>query len=120
TCFQCKLYRPAIIMTWIVVIDVLYDYVINNHLRDFNDVLKHANKKLVIKSKSDFEELRESDFILYLKTAAIISKEQRKVLDEKLTIRNSAAHPNGTSFKEAKTATFIEELFSDVLDKITT
>lgn len=83
-------------------------------------VLAKANKKLKIQSKVDFEDLKESQFIELLRASSIISKEQKKILDDKLDIRNSAAHPNATSFKEAKTATFIEELLNDIVATLPT
>jgi len=119
-CFNLKLYRPAIIMTWIVALDMLYDYVIESCLIKFNIELAKANKKLKIQSKVDFEDLKESQFIELLRASSIISKEQKKILDDKLDIRNSAAHPNATSFKEAKTATFIEELLNDIVATLPT
>jgi len=117
-CFTAKLYRPSIIMTWLVVLDVLYDHVLSFKLSEFNAELVKQNKKVIIKSKSDFEDIKESVFIEVLRSASIITKEQKKILDEKLTVRNSAAHPNQTSFKEPKVVSFIEELLSDIVDKL--
>ncbi|HTE01476.1 MAG TPA: hypothetical protein VK668_19450 [Mucilaginibacter sp.] len=117
-CFGAKIYRPTIIMTWLVVLDVLYDKVINSKLNEFNLALLKQNKKTIITIKSDFEDIKESTFIEVLRSASIISKEQKKILDEKLTIRNSASHPNQTSFKESKVVSFIEELLYDVVDKL--
>lgn len=81
-------------------------------LRDFMVYLTIHHKP------TDFEDLKESYVIELLKAASIISKEQKKVLDEKLEVRNSAAHPNSTSFKEPKVVTFIDELFTDVVFKL--
>jgi len=115
-CFENKIYRASILLTWLVVLDILYDEVLANHLVVFNAEVAKQNKKFVVKKKADFEDIKESIFIEALRAASIISKEQKKVLDEKLTIRNSAAHPNKTSFMEAKVASFIEELLIDVVD----
>jgi len=115
SCFNAKLYRPTILMTWIVVMDVLYEYVLSHYLISFNAELIKTNKKIIIQKKGDFEDLKESTFIELLRASSVISKEQKKILDEKLSVRNSAAHPNSTSFKEAKTVTFVEELFNDIV-----
>lgn len=116
-CVNAHIYRAAIIMTWLLVMDVLYEFILNYKLADFNAELKKRNLKYTITSKSDFEDIKESTFIEVMRASSIISKEQKKTLDDKLDIRNSAAHPNQTSFKEAKVVSFIEELIADIVEK---
>ncbi|MES1182089.1 MAG: hypothetical protein ABUL44_04770, partial [Flavobacterium sp.] len=110
SCFEFKLFRAAIIMAWLLTMDLIYERILNYYLQEFNEELKKRNKKKFISSKSDFEEYRESETIEILKVLGGISKEQRKILDEKLDIRNSAAHPNSTLFREPKVITYIQEL----------
>jgi len=116
-CFNAALYRPAIIMTWLLTMDTLYDHLLNNYRDVFNQQLEINHKKIKIKSKDDFESYKENDVIGFMKAINMLSKEQAKLLTAKLDSRNSAAHPNGTSFKEAKVATFIEELIEDIISK---
>jgi hypothetical protein len=115
-CINAHIHRPAIIMMWLLTMDVLYEFVINNKLVEFNSEIKRRNIKHAIATKSDFEDIKESIFIEVLRSCSIISKEQKKILDEKLDIRNSAAHPNQTSFKEAKVISFVEELMVDIVE----
>src|SRR5258708_40266291 len=100
-------------MTWLLGMNFFFNHVISAKLQEFNDELKKKNKKKFISDKSDFEEFKESEIIEVMKSSGIISKEQRKLMDEKLDIRNSAAHPNSTMFKETKVITFIQELVEE-------
>jgi len=117
TCLEVKTFRASIIMTWLLTMDVLFEYVISSRLQDFNDELKKRNKKKFVSCKSDFEEFKESEIIEVMKSSGIISKEQRKLLDEKLDIRNSAAHPNSTTFREIKVVTYIQEVVEEIVFK---
>lgn len=119
SCYEIKSYRAAIIMTWLLTVDVLYEYVIKHKLIDFNSVLaKNAKyKSLTISKKEDFAELKENDFIMFLGSASVITKDQKKILEEKLGIRNTAAHPNSIDIRESKASTVIEDLIPNIISK---
>lgn len=116
-CLDGGIQRAAIILTWLLTMDILMEFTLSNKRAAFNSELHKKNKKIQVNSKADFEDLKEGEIIELLRAAAVISKEQKKILDEKLNIRNSAAHPNMTLFKEAKTITFIEELLDEFIIK---
>jgi hypothetical protein len=88
-------------------------------LSEFNTALaKNSDKKInKIVNYDDFGELKESKFIEVSKSAGIISNDVRKILDEKLGIRNSAAHPSGIAFSGHKTTEFILDLISNIVLK---
>jgi hypothetical protein len=65
----------------------------------------------------DFSEISESKQIELTKSAGIISNDVRKILNEKLGIRNSAAHPSGITFSEHKATEFALDLIGNVLLK---
>lgn len=116
-CYEVKAYRASVIMTWILCLDILYDYIFRKKLSDFNTILsKRMGLKISkIKTKDDFCELKESDFIEICKSAGIITKDVRKLLDEKLGFRNSIAHPSGIKIGESKATSFIEDLMDNVI-----
>ena len=117
-CFETNSHRASIILTWLLTIDHLYDHILSKKLRDFNIALKKQNLKVKkIKTKDDFHELKESQFIEIARSAKIITNDVRKILDGKLGIRNSAAHPNDITFKESKAIEFIEDLIENVFLK---
>jgi len=114
-CLEIKAYRSAVIMTWLLVIHNLYDFIYRNRLNDFNQELNKKNLKIkIISSKDDFNEIKESIFIEISRAANIITNDQRKILDEKLGIRNTCAHPNNIIIREAKAVNFIEDLVENI------
>ncbi len=119
-CFEIGCYRASIIMTWLLTIDALYELIINSHLAVFNTAIQvHGKyKKIGIIKKEDFSEIKESDFIELLRVSKIISNDIRKILDEKLGFRNTAAHPNTIVIKEQKAISFIDDLIENVVLKI--
>jgi hypothetical protein len=120
-CLRANAPRAAIVMTWIVVINHLYEYVFAHKLSDFNSELAKKNWKLTsIVSKDDFSEIKkEKDFIELCRAANVFSNDVRKILDEKLGIRNTAGHPSGVTVHGTKAANFIEDLVENVILKLT-
>ncbi len=120
-CYEIGAYRAAIIMVWILTLDHLYEYVIAYKLSDFNaELAKVKDKRVkvsVIIDKDDFGDIPESKFIEISRAANIISNDVRKILDVKLGIRNSCAHPSGIVISQVKATDFIQDLVSNVLLK---
>lgn len=119
TCYEVKSYRAAIVMTWLLTVDVLYEFVVKNKLTGFNSAMAKNGKykNFTITKKEDFSELKENDFIMFLGSAAVITKDQKKILEEKLGIRNTAAHPNSIEIRESKASTVIEDLVPNIISK---
>ncbi|SIT88117.1 hypothetical protein [Pontibacter indicus] len=120
SCFEIKSYRAAITMTWLLTIDCLYDYVLNpTRINTFNQAIQSHGKykKIVVSKKDDFSDIKESDFIELLRVAKLISNDTRKILDEKLGVRNSCAHPNSLDVLDYKAIGFIQDLVINVINK---
>jgi hypothetical protein len=120
-CLRANAARAAIVMTWIVVMDHLYEYVLAHKLSDFNVELAKKNWKITsITAKDDFAEIRkEKDFIEICRAANVFNNDVRKILDEKLGIRNTAGHPSTVTVHGTKAANFIEDLVENVVLKFT-
>lgn len=118
-CYRVEAYRATIVMVWIITIDHLQNYIFGSKMHEFNAALaKNPDKKInKIVNYDDFGELKETKFIEISRSAGIISNDVRKILDEKLGIRNSAAHPSGIVFSGHKTTEFILDLISNVVLK---
>ncbi len=120
-CFKTHAHRATIVMVWILTMDHLYRYVLSHKLTEFNSALsKQTDKKiqsLAINDRDDFTEIKESKFIEILRSAKIITNDVRKILDQKLGIRNSASHPSSTIFSARKTEEFVEDLITNVVLK---
>lgn len=119
-CLGVEARRATIILTWLTTMDHLYDYILTKKLFDFNSALsKRSDKygKLVISTKDDFSDLKESIFIEVTRSAKIITNDIRKILNEKLGIRNTAAHPSTIEIHDSKVVNFVEDLVDNIIVK---
>lgn len=118
-CYRVEAYRATIILVWILAIDHLQKYIFGQKLNDFNSALaKNPDKKIQkIVNYDDFADLSEVRFIELMRSANIISNDVKKILDEKLGIRNSAAHPSSIVFTGHKTTEFALDIINNVLLK---
>jgi hypothetical protein len=120
-CFEAGANRATIVMCWILTIDHLYDYILAKHLPAFNAALaKLTDKRIrvsVVCSKDDFTDIPENKLIELMRGAGIISNDVRKILEEKLGIRNTCAHPSGVAIKPTKVVEFVDDLIENVVLK---
>lgn len=122
SCLGVDARRATIIMTWAGTIDHLHDYIIAHKLNDFNDALHNRRdrySRLIIRDKDDFSDIRESAFIEICRSARIILNDVKKILDEKLGIRNTCAHPSSVEVHPSKVVNFVEDLVDNVILKYT-
>lgn len=115
--FEVKAYRASIIMVWLLTVDHLQEYVLKEKKSEFVAALRRMNNQKTINNKDDFSDLKESVFIEACRGAGIISNDVRKILDVKLGIRNSFAHPSTISLGQNKALDFIEDLINNVILK---
>jgi hypothetical protein len=120
-CFEIGANRATITMCWILTIDHLCEYVLKSHVAAFNSELAKVTDRRVkvtkIQSRDDFADIPEVKFIELLRAAGIISNDVRKILEEKLGIRNSCAHPSGVSIKPSKVVEFVDDLVENIVLK---
>jgi hypothetical protein len=95
--------------------------VLTHKLRDFNvELAKKGWKLTAVSNKDDFSEIKkEKDFIELCRAASVFNNDVRKILDEKLGIRNAAGHPSTVTVHGTKAANFIEDLVDNVILKFT-
>lgn len=120
-CFEVGANRGTIVLTWLLAIDHMQLYILKHKLSEFNKVLAANTDKRVkitaITSIDDFNDIPEGKFIEFCRVAKIISNDVRKILDQKLQIRNSSAHPSGVVVGKAKVIDFVEDLVTNILLK---
>lgn len=120
-CFEISAYRATITMTWNLTLDHLYEYILKNKLAEFNSALASNTDRRVritsIISRDDFNEIPEGKFVEFCRTSNIISNDIRKILDTKLGIRNTSAHPSNIRVLESKALEFVEDLVNNVVLK---
>lgn len=121
-CFEVGAYRAATVMSWNLAFDHFLNWVFKNHLTAFNaqwPVTFPTGKRVVIAKREDFADAAESKILQVCRMANIITGDQKKMLDEKLDKRNSAAHPSDITFGQAQTEGYIEDLVHNVVLKPT-
>jgi hypothetical protein len=119
-CVEVKARRAAVVMAWAMTVDHLERYVLNKKLAEFNGAWarRSDNRGRSIATQDDFLEIRdESTFIEILRSAAIVTNDVRKILDEKLGFRNTCAHPNDIVIPESKVLAALEDLVYNVVLK---
>lgn len=118
-CFEANANRAAVVMVWILTIDHLFDYVLNKKINEFNLALAASPDKRIkkISTKDDLSELKESKFIELCRAASIISNDVRKILEDALGVRNTAAHPSAVEVTRSKAISVIEDLVINVIRK---
>lgn len=120
-CYEIGARRGAIALTWSLTVHHLFEYVLSQKINEFNAALaKNTDKRIKITKivvVDDFSEIPEGKFIEFLRGARIISNDVRKILDAKLGIRNSAAHPSAVMISEVKATDFIIDLVNNVILK---
>ncbi|MDO9166742.1 MAG: hypothetical protein Q7U13_11610 [Rhodoferax sp.] len=120
-CYEIGARRGAIALTWSLVVHHLFEYILSKKLNEFNIALaKNTDKRIKVTQVTvvdDFSEIPENKFIEFLRSAQIISNDVRKILDTKLGIRNSAAHPSAVMISEVKATDFIIDLVDNVVLK---
>lgn len=120
-CMEIGASRAAIIMTWNLAVDHIQELILRYYKAAFDSILlANIDKRIKIKSissKDDFGEIPEGKFIEFLRSAGVISNDVRKILDSKLGLRNTAAHPSNVKITEATAIACIEELVNNIILK---
>jgi hypothetical protein len=120
-CFEVGANRATIVMCWQLVMDHLSELVLQKHLKAFNEKLALVTNKRVkvseVKSRDDFADIPEGIFIELLRSAGIINNDVRKSLDEKLGIRNTAAHASVVVIRASRAIGFVEDMIENVILK---
>jgi hypothetical protein len=119
-CFEAGASRAAIIMTWVLAMNLLNNYIVSSKLAEFNAALTlaPAGKVKFVTTYDELNDLKESKIIELAKSANIISKDVWKVMDQALDTRNSCAHPAELVVKKSKAIAIIEDLFENVISQI--
>lgn len=117
-CLEMELYRSAVVMSWVGAVSILYDYVLENKLDDFNSEAKRRNPKWKIAStKDDLSLMKESDFLDVLASLSIIGKNVKEQLKNNcLSLRNACGHPNSFRIGRSMVEGHLETLLLNIYE----
>ncbi len=117
-CLEAKLYRSAIVTSWVGAISVLYDAVIKTHLVAFNaEAIRRDSKWRPAKSADDLSRMKEFDFLQILPALSVLGKNVKDELEVCLKLRNGCGHPNSLVVGEHKASAHVETLMQNVFAK---
>jgi hypothetical protein len=114
-CYEAKLYRAAVVLSWVGAVSVLYDHVIATKLNDFNlEARRRDVKWRNAKKKDDLARMKEYDLLQVLNAISVIGKNVKEELEGCLKFRNGCGHPNSLQIGEARVSAHIETLVLNV------
>lgn len=117
-CYETKLYRSAVVLSWVGATSLLYDHVVAHVLSEFNsEALKRDPKWKPAKSKDDLANLKEHTFLQILHSISVIGKSVKDELEGCLKLRNGCGHPNSLKIGESRVSGHIETLMLNVFSK---
>ena len=118
-CYRAEAFRAAIVMTWSLAFDHLRNWIHNDatRLAKFNAaiVTRYPRKGLTITKIDDFEDLKDSEVIEVAGTAGLINGNIKKILSQKLDLRNIAAHPSPVVIGEPQANEYILTLVQNAV-----
>ena len=119
-CFESRLWRAAVVFTWVGAVSILQDHVLVKKLAVFNAAGQKRFSKnwRDVKSKDDFSRLREADFLQVAYECGAIGKPIWLELKGCLTLRNNCGHPNTFSVGENRASGHIESLIDNVFARL--
>lgn len=114
-CYEAKLFRAAVVLSWVGAVSLLYDHVIAKHLMEFNaEARKRDPKWRDAKSKDDLSRVKEHDFLQMLHAISVIGKNVKEELEGCLKLRNACGHPSSLNVGEHRVSAHIEVLMLNV------
>lgn len=117
-CFESRLYRAAVVLSWVGAMSVLYDFIVANHLTAFNAEATRRNSKWKPASNSDdLTRMKEYEFLQTISAISVIGSNVKQELEKRLKLRNACGHPNSLAVGEHMTAAHVESLVLNVFSK---
>lgn len=118
SCFESKLFRAAVVLSWIGAVSLLYEYVIKHKLAAFNAEAKLRNQKWKeAKTRDDLARMKEHDFLQIIETVSVVGKNVREELEGCLKLRNACGHPSSLRVGEHRVSAHIEVLILNVFSR---
>jgi hypothetical protein len=117
-CVRAEAYRSAIVLTWVGAVYLLYKYVLDRKLADFNAEARRRNPKWKDAVNEDnLSAVNEAEFLNILEHIRVLNNSEHKELKSCLDRRNTAGHPNSHSFKDVTVGAHILALITAVFKK---
>lgn len=118
-CFEHRLYRAAVVLSWIGAVSLLYDHVVDQHLDAFNKEARRRDTKWrTAKNTDDLSRMKEHDFLDVLESLSIIGKNVKQELQHLcLKLRNACGHPNSLKISQNRVSAHLEVLALNIFSQ---
>lgn len=115
TCLEAKLYRAAVVLSWVGAVAVLYEHVLKHELGNFNAEAKKRDPKWKdAKTSDDLARMKEHELLQVLEAISVVGKSVKQELEACLKLRNGCGHPSSLKVGENRTSAHIETLIDNV------
>lgn len=116
-CYEARHFRAAVVLSWVGAVSLLYEYVVQHRLADFNiEAVRRDPKWRAAKNEDDLSRMKEHDLLQVLEALSILGKSVKIELEGCLKLRNGCGHPNNLKLAESRCAAHIEVLVLNVFD----
>jgi len=113
-CFEAKLLRAAVVLSWVGALSLLYDHVIGHKLTVFNAEARKRNAKWKdATSRDDLAKLKEYAFLQICHAISIFGKNVKDELEGCLKLRNACGHPSSLKLGEHRASAHVETLIQN-------
>lgn len=117
-CCELKMYRAAVVLSWVGAMSLLYDHIIDKKLIEFNFEAKRRDSNWRdAKNKDDLARMKEYDFLQVIASISIIGKNVKEELEGCLKFRNGCGHPNSLKIGENRVSSHIETLILNIFSQ---
>ncbi|GAQ27571.1 hypothetical protein SAMD00023378_1254 [Ralstonia sp. NT80] len=119
-CYEARHFRAAVVLSWVGAVSLLYEYVVQHRLVDFNaEAARRDPKWRVAKNEDDLSRMKEYEFLQILEALSVLGKNVKNELEGCLKLRNGCGHPNSLKLAESRCAAHIEVLVLNVFNVFT-
>jgi hypothetical protein len=119
SCYRVKAYRATIIMAWNLAYDHLVQWILadSRRLQSLNSGIasRYPKKGLIVTEVDDLDDLKESELIEACRTSRLLNKNTVAILRDKLTRRNTVAHPSRITVTQHQADDAISDLVLNVI-----
>lgn len=112
-CLESGAYRAGIIFMWNFAIRNIHHRLLKHSLNSLNKAIQnHYPKAKIIQTEDDFAYIKESIVLMAAQDLGEFDKNQKKILEDWLNVRNLCSHPGKYSPSPLKAMSCIEDIIN--------
>jgi hypothetical protein len=118
-CYTFRLYRAAVVLSWVGAVALLQTHIFNSLLDVFNNAaaVRYPKRWKAAATVADLAQISEHQLLQVLDDIGVIGAATKKELQNCLDLRNSCGHPTELQVGAARAFAHLEILFLNVFAK---